>query len=181
MFLTISIGLLAEQLLVNFYRDSLKHSISRCIQMTSTPDPLVQALSQRYVGVAPEALMAVMCPLLIPIHELDKTVTKNVGQSHYRATFRIKITEQNETVIQVGRTGKFVPSSYLNGGTWSEIVKGRIVSVDTQAGIAEGEIYTGENSKKSLIDALSNLLEADYWEVDQYGASAKILSALAEL
>ncbi len=148
--------------------------------MNSIHDKLFETLVKRYAGATPEALMAVMCPLLIPIESIDKTIHKLEGQNHYRATFWIRITEQNETVVQVGRTGKFVPKTYLSGGIWREIAKGRIVSVDLHAGIAEGEIYTGESSKKSLSDALSALSQDDYWEVDQYGASAKILSALAE-
>ncbi len=141
---------------------------------------LFETLSKRYSGATPNALMAVMCPLLIPIRSLDKSIVRMVGQTHYRATFTIEITEQNETVIQIGRTGKFVPINYASGGVWNEIAKGRIVSIDYSSGVAEGEIYTGESSKASLEDALNNLQPTDLWEVDQYGASAKILSALAE-
>lgn len=148
--------------------------------MVSIQDQLFQTLAKRYAGATPEALMAVMCPLLIPIKKLDKSIKKLEGQGHYRATFWVELTDQNETIIQVGRTGKFVPSSYLAGAPWNEIVKGRIVSVDLATGLAEGEIYTGESSRKSLSDALDILASSDYWEVDQYGASAKILSALAE-
>lgn len=148
--------------------------------MASIEDQLFQTLSKRYAGATPQALMAVMCPLLIPIARLDKDIVKVNGQSHYRATFWIDLTEQNETVVQVGRTGKFVPAAYLTGGPWNEIVKGRIVHIDYEEGIAEGEIYTGESSRASLEQALDVLSENDYWEVDQYGASAKILSALAE-
>lgn len=148
--------------------------------MTAPQQELYQTLSKRYAGATPEALMAVMCPLLIPIARLDKKIVKLSGQGHYRATFWIEINEHNSTVIQVGRTGKFVPASYLKGGPWNEIVKGRIVKLDLKSSLAEGEIYTGESSKKSLEDAVNILSSNDYWEVDQYGASAKILSALAE-
>jgi len=143
-------------------------------------DDLLQTLSKRYSGATTEALMAVMCPLLIPMRSLDKTIVRLTGQTHYRAIFTVDISEVNETVIQVGRTGKFVPREYLDGGLWREIVKGRIVEIDYDNGIATGEIYTGESSKLSLQRALDKLNPDDLWEVDQYGASAKILSALAE-
>lgn len=148
--------------------------------MISIEEQLFERLAKRYAGATPEALAAVMCPLLIPIERIDRKVTKLSGQTHYRATFWIKITDQNETVIQVGRTGKFVSAAYLTGESWTEIVKGRIVSIDHVNGVAEGEIYTGESSQKALKAALESLDDGDFWEVDQYGASAKILSALAE-
>lgn len=148
--------------------------------MPNIHSELFKTLSKRYAGATPEALMAVLCPLLIPIRSLDKTVIRLEGHAHHRATFTIQISEQNETIIQIGRTGKFIPAAYLNGGDWKEIVKGRIVHINTNTGIAEGELYTGESSKSSLTKALELLGPNDLWEVDQYGASAKILSALAE-
>lgn len=148
--------------------------------MPEINDELFQVLSKRYAGATAEALMAVMCPLLIKIKTLDKTIFKVTGQTHNRATFTVDLEEDNQTIIQIGRTGKFVPKAYLAGGPWNEIAKGRIVSIDTSTGIATGEIYTGESSLSSLQQALAILDEADFWEVDQYGASAKILSALSE-
>lgn len=148
--------------------------------MSDNPESLFATLTKRYLGATTEALMAVMCPLLIPIKSLDKTIVKLQEQGHFRATFTIEITEQNEAVIQIGRTGKFVPASYLSGGNWSEIAKGRIVSIDHGTGTAEGEIYTGDSKRGPLAAALQLLGEDCLWEVDQYGASAKILSALAE-
>ena len=65
-----------------------------------------ETLTRRYTGATPEALMAVLCPLLVPIHELERKIIKLPKQSHYRASFTIKITEENRSVIQRGRTGK---------------------------------------------------------------------------
>jgi hypothetical protein len=137
-------------------------------------------LTRRYAGATPDALIAVLCPLLIPIESLDKTITKLPKQNHYRASFSIKITEQNRTAIRVGRTGKFVPSDYGSGAPgWREIAKGRIISVDHVNSIAQGEVYTGGN-KALLKVALNELQTHDFLEIDQYGAAAKVLSALAE-
>ena len=86
-----------------------------------------------------------------------------------------------EDLVAPGRTGKFVSKAYKDGGVWQEIVKGRILSVDRQAGVAEGEIYTGSASKKSVLEkTLAGLSQDDFLEVDQYGASAKVLSGLVE-
>ena len=83
--------------------------------------------------------------------------------------------------MQRGRTGKFVPATYVQGtGVWREICKGRIIEVDTTAGVAHGEVYTGDNNRKALELAIKALDTTAHLEIDQYGASAKILSGLAE-
>ena len=141
--------------------------------------PEFDELLRRYTGSTAESFFAVLCPLLIPIHTLDKRVHKLPGQTHYRASFSVKISEENRVVLQRGRTGKFVPPSYFGGGLWREIAKGRIIDVDVESGIAHGEIYTGAG-KKELQTALAELEATAYLEIDQFGASAKVLSGLAE-
>ena len=142
---------------------------------------LFERLTKRYGNVTPKALESILCPVLIPIHALDKTIHKVAGQSHYRASFTIKIDADCEDLVAPGRTGKFVSKAYKDGGVWQEIVKGRILSVDRKSGVAEGEIYTGSASKKDVLEkALAGLSQDDFLEVDQYGASAKVLSGLVE-
>jgi len=85
----------------------------------------------------------------------------------------------NRVVIARGRTGKFVPNDAGTAGLWREIAKGRLYEIDFEAGVASGEIYVSGNKAK-LEEALEGLTEDDLWEVDQYGASAKVLSALSE-
>ena len=131
-------------------------------------------LSKRYRGVEPEALVAVMCPLLVPIRSIDRNVHKVAGQSHWRASFSLELDEVNSSVVQVGRTGKFVPNAYHTGEAWREIAKGRITDLDVVNGIAHGEIYNG-STKSKLEEALRELNTGDFLEIDQYGASAKIL------
>lgn len=142
---------------------------------------IVETLLKRYQGASTKGLVAVLCPLLVPVAEIDRTANKLQGQSHWRGTFKVAITEENRSVIVVGRTGKFVPKGFADGGTWREIAKGRIIEVDSQAGMAVGEIYTGQaGSKEVLESALAELSDDDYLEIDQYGAAAKVLSGLAE-
>ena len=138
-------------------------------------------LTRRYSGSSIESLVAVMCPLLIPIRSLDKTVFKVVGQGHYRASFTVAVTEESQVVLQRGRTGKFVPTGFGVDADviWREIAKGRIIQVDADTGLASGEVYTG-GSRQKLVSALQELEETDVLEIDQYGASAKVLSGLAE-
>lgn len=141
-------------------------------------EELFEDLTRRYGDISPEALTKVLCPLHLKIAELDKTIVKLPGQSHYRATFKIDLDDENSEILVVGRTGKFIPAGHLGGAPWREIAKGRIVSVGTTR--AEGEIYVGSSPKSDLEAALEDLSIADLLEIDQYGASAKILSALTE-
>lgn len=101
------------------------------------------------------------------------------GELHWRASFSVKITAENRSALQRGRTGKFVPAAYCDGGVWREIAKGRIIEVDLENKIAHGEIYTG--ARRQELEAALEVLElGDALEIDQYGASAKVLSGLTE-
>lgn len=145
-----------------------------------TADAVLGTLLRRYGGATREALVAILCPLLIPIRSLDKSIIRLAGQSHHRASFTVAIAHGNRSVLQIGRTGKFIPSRFVCGeGAWQELAKGRIVSLDHAAGIAHGEIYTG-GPRKNLVEAIVGLSADDLWEVDQFGAAAKVLSALVE-
>ena len=142
----------------------------------------IDTLMRRYIGSSIESLVAVLCPLLIPIRTLDKRVFRMDGQGHYRASFTVEVTYENQVVLQRGRTGKFVPGGFgVNPNVfWKEIAKGRIIEMDTVARVASGEVYTGSSTKRKLESALDQLEITDLLEIDQYGASAKVLSGLAE-
>jgi hypothetical protein len=142
---------------------------------------LFRRLTRRYGAVSPDALESILCPVLIPIATLDRKISRLEGQGHYRGTFTVTLTKENEALLVPGRTGKFVPREYVFGGVWRELAKGRILEVDQASGVASGEVYIGSSGKKAEIaKALEALNDDDYWEVDQYGASAKVLSGLVE-
>jgi hypothetical protein len=143
---------------------------------------LYDSITKRYGSIAPEALESVLCPVLIPIRTIDRSIFRPASQSNYRASFTVGVSPRNQHLMQRGRTGKFVPSHYVDGSApWREIAKGRITDVDVADGIASGEVYIGSSSTKAdLALALDQLHDGDYLEIDQYGASAKVLSALVE-
>lgn len=146
-----------------------------------TPDEAMKMLTRRYAA-APEALIAVLCPLLVPIHTLDKKVFIAPGQTHARASFTVKVNGETSGVLVRGRTGKFVPAAYGGGEPgWREIAKGRIIDVDTATGIAHGEVYLGFGGQANDLEvAIVELTANDFLEIDQYGVAAKALSGLSE-
>jgi hypothetical protein len=147
-----------------------------------SPDAAMRMLTRRY-NATPEALIAVFCPLLIPIHTLDKKVFVAQGQKHARASFTVQLNDETVGVLTRGRTGKFVPAAYAGGQPgWREIAKGRVVSVDYGTRIAAGEVYLGfgGTNQKQLNAALEELTPQDFLEIDQYGVAANALSGLSE-
>ena len=140
---------------------------------------MFERLTKRYGGATPQALESILCPVLIPIRSLDKTIQKLPRQNHYRASFTIDVTDECAEFVVPGRTGKFVPAAYKDTGGWREIAKGRILSVDARSRTAQGEVYCG-GRRSELEAALQELTAADLLEIDQYGASAKVLSGLVE-
>jgi hypothetical protein len=146
-----------------------------------SPEVAMRMLTRRYKA-APEALIAVLCPLLIPIQTLDKTIFVARKQTHARASFTVKLTDENRGILVRGRTGKFVPAAYGGGEPgWREIAKGRIIEVDSAKGIAAGEIDLGfGGGEDDLGVAVDQLTDKDFLEIDQYGVAAKALSGLSE-
>lgn len=155
------------------------HTVAVCAVVSYDYEALYRTLIRRYGDIQPEALIKVLCPLHVDIENLDKRVFKVPGQSHWRASFTTIVNEESRGAITVGRTGKFVPRAHLSGAPWKELAKGRILNVDPQTGVADGEVYVG-SGKRNLELALQELTDQDVLEIDQFGASAKILSALVE-
>lgn len=138
-----------------------------------------EQIMRRYGGATPAGFVDVLCPLLLPLRSFDPTIQKLPGQSHYRASFTVSLTDRSRGVLVRGRTGKFVPADFATGGVWREVAKGRIVTVDQSAGVAHGEIYAG-GRKDDLANALRSFTGQELLEIDQFGAAAKVLSGLAE-
>ncbi len=58
-----------------------------------TPEHAMRMLTRRYKA-EPEALIAVLCPLLVPIHTLDRQIFIVPGQGHARASFTVKVNSE---------------------------------------------------------------------------------------
>jgi hypothetical protein len=136
-------------------------------------------IMRRYEGATPAGFTAVLCPLLVQLKSFDTKIFKRSGESHWRASFTVELTEGNCEALVRGRTGKLVPGDFAKAGVWREIAKGRIITVNEEQGFAEGEIYTG-GTKADLENAVAQLDGTELLEIDQFGAAAKVLSGLAE-
>jgi len=95
------------------------------------------------------------------------------------ATIKLRVEEDNEAIVR-GQTGKIVPKEFIEGKTkWVEIGKARIHSKEKN--IATAEFLSKAGQKADLVSALKLLKVGDYLEIDNYGISSSLTSALAEL
>lgn len=132
----------------------------------------VQLLLRRYGGATVEMLNRVLTPYRLRITNLTKS---QQGRS-WRTLFRAEVTGDIWTTFEEGTTGKVVPKSYVEGaGTWREIIKARVLR--SSPAFVEGELYF---APKRLAAALSEVDVGDYIEIDPFGVTSKIESALAE-
>jgi hypothetical protein len=75
-----------------------------------------------------------------------------------------------------GTTGKIISRDHVEGnGVWGEIIKGRILS--SKGNSVSGELYF-DSARYSR--ALERVKEGDYLEIDPFGVTSKIESALCE-
>jgi hypothetical protein len=118
-------------------------------------------------------LEQVLLPLEAPITKLDRTL-KKVGK-HKVGTFEIAQGTEHPTITR-GRSGKVVPKAFAEGtGDWKELIKARIH--DASRHFARGELHY---AARELVSRLASVNVGDVFEIDQYGITAKLESALTE-
>lgn len=131
----------------------------------------VSLLLRRFGGATVEMLNRVLTPYRLRIVEIADAKDQKTKR-HFRA----EVTGDIWTTFEQGTTGKVVPRSYVEGtSSWREIVKARILqSFPTHV---EGELYFAGPRLKA---ALAEVKIGDYLEIDPFGVTSKIESALAE-
>jgi len=125
-----------------------------------------------------EMLERVLIPFRLPIIEIGENIQKFDGE--WAVKFKV---EQGEEVgkIEVGVSGKIIPKKHVEGNTpWFELVKARIHSSTDIT--AEGELHGGAkgNTKEKFMELLSQVKIGDYMEIDPFGVTSKLESALTE-
>jgi len=132
----------------------------------------VSSLLRRFGGATAEMLNRVLTPYRLRIIEIAEI---KQGQKTKRR-FRAEVPGDVWTAFEQGTTGKVVPKTYVEGNSsWREIVKARILN--SFPAYVEGELYF---SGPRLQAALAEVRTGDYLEIDPFGVTSKIESALAE-
>ncbi len=91
-------------------------------------------------------------------------------------TFVAEVPADVWTTLEEGTTGKVVPRAYVEqNAPWREIIKARIL--DSTSRVVSGELYFSPSRMKA---ALAEVRVGDYIEVDPFGVTSKIESALCE-
>ncbi|MDH5439233.1 MAG: hypothetical protein OEZ48_03690 [Candidatus Bathyarchaeota archaeon] len=125
----------------------------------------VTELLKRYQGITFELLKKAIIPLRLELAQIDDT------------TFQTGI-EREIVHLVPGRTGKIAPKRYLSGLVpWREILKARIT--DSKGNRVSGEFYMMH--KSDLRKGLKEVQLEDFFEMDRFGVTSKLESALTEM
>lgn len=131
----------------------------------------INILLSRYGGATPELLSRVLTPYRL------RLVNISIADDRRSATFVAELPHDAWTTFEEGTTGKVVPRAHVEDAAgWREIVKARILKCDRE--YARGELYF--NQPRRFAAALQVVRVGDYLEVDPFGVSSKIESALCE-
>lgn len=125
---------------------------------------LVKELLQRYRGSTFEMLHQALMPMRIPIEDIKDT------------QFWAEYPTDTAHIVP-GKTGKIIPKEYITGSKlWKELVKGRIMELEDDR--ISGELYMMR--KSALEKGLEEIRVGDLFEIDCFGVTSKLESALTE-
>ena len=132
----------------------------------------IDLLLQRFGGATSELLDSVLAPHRLKITKIDLPA----GGRRATAKFEAEAPAHSGTIFEEGTTGKVVPQAHVEGASpWQELIKGRILKSDADR--VEGELYFDSARFKKAIAAVK---VGDYLEVDPFGVTSKVESALCE-
>ena len=133
------------------------------------PSPTALAiLLSRFGGATTEMLDRVLTPYRLRITDIQI--------SNGKGTFTAEVPADVNTLFEQGTTGKVVSRAHVeDGAPWREIIKGRVRKSDVRS--VNGELYFPGNREKR---ALGEVKEGDYLEIDPFGVTSRIESALCE-
>lgn len=130
----------------------------------------IALLLSRFGGATPAMLDRVLTPYRLRLTRID------VSKDRKSATFEANIPADVWTTLEEGTTGKVVPRAHVEGAApWREIIKARVRSV--AGSVVRGELYFAPARLRAAIGLVST---GDYLEIDPFGVTSKIESALCE-
>lgn len=132
----------------------------------------IKLLLQRFGGATPQMLERVLTPYRLRLSAIKQTKEGRRVKAHFEAD----VPEDVWSAFVEGTTGKIVSRDHVEGdGVWGEIIKGRILGSSGKR--VSGELYF-DSPRYSR--ALEKVREGDYIEIDPFGVTSKIESALCE-
>lgn len=130
----------------------------------------IEALLARFGGATAEMLDRVLTPYRLRVSSIHAAPD---GKS---AQFEADIPADVWTAFEEGTTGKIVPKAHIKGNApWKEIIKARIRKAREHCVV--GELYFAPSR---FAAALREVKVGDYLEIDPFGVTSKIESALCE-
>ena len=137
---------------------------------------ILDELLRRFSGATPEMLRRVLSPYRLSITSIDQTVQKSAGGREF-VTFEASVPTDVWSTLEAGVSGKVVPHEFVHAsGSWREIVKARIYTCAN--GKATGELHLAGAGRFTAALAVVKL--GDVIEIDPFGVTSKIESALTE-
>jgi len=135
---------------------------------------LVEALLRRFRGATLDMLEEVLLPLQLPISAVGQEIKKQ--GSAWSVDFAAPVHEESPFIAR-GRSGKVISCASAGGDeNWCELIKARIHK--SENGLATGEMHAAR--KGELEERLQSVRVGDILEVDRFGITAKLESALTE-
>lgn len=133
----------------------------------------IDLLLQRFGGATKELLDRVLTPYRLRVSKINLVEGPRGVRT---ATFAAEVPPDMLTTLEEGTTGKVVPRSHVEGSSpFKELIKGRILQAGPHS--VHGELYF---NAARFHTAVRTVQVGDYLEIDPFGVTSKIESALCE-
>lgn len=136
---------------------------------------IVAELARRFKGATPKMIDRVLTPYRFPITHIGTMVKKS--RSHRYVEFEATIPGDTWSELEKGSSGKVVPKEYVEGtADWRELLKARVHTC--RGGKVLGELHLPGSGRFTAAREIVKI--GDFVEIDPFGVTSKIESALVE-
>jgi hypothetical protein len=136
---------------------------------------VIAELARRFKGSTPEMIDRVLTPYRFPITKIGSEVKRT--KSHRYVEFEATIPLDVWSELETGSSGKVVPKEYVDGmADWKELLKARVHSCGE--GKICGELHLPGSGR--FASAREVVKVGDFVEIDPFGVTSKVESALVE-
>lgn len=136
---------------------------------------VIAELVRRFRGATPEMIDRVLTPYRFPITKIGSEVKR--AKSHRYVEFEASIPTDVWSELETGSSGKVVPKEYVEGTSdWKELLKARVHTC--RDGRICGELHLPGSGRFGTAREIVKV--GDYVEIDPFGVTSKVESALVE-